>query len=169
MEALFEPEKGDLSHENLILTADGGSRGNPGPAAYGFVVWALPKNLNPLQIGLTELQQSFQTENLIYEHGQYIGSTTNNQAEWQGLVNGLDYITQNYHNVKHLFICLDSLLVINQLKGVYKVKNLELKPWHELAIQSVKKLPKVSFQHIYREHNKQADRMVNQALDQLKS
>lgn len=125
---------------------DGGSRGNPGPAAYGFVVLAPDGSV-------------------VAEQARYIGITTNNQAEYQGIVAALDYL-QTLPLESPVVCKLDSQLVVRQINGVYKMKNADLKPWLDKVKQLVQALRvPVTFFDIPREHNKHADRLVNQALD----
>ena len=148
---------------NLILTADGGSRGNPGPAAIGFAVWKLTEpNLTHLP---QELETLFQPDSLIKADGKYIGITTNNQAEWQAVILGLNNILEQNLSPEILFICLDSELVVKQLLGIYKVKHPDLKPLHTEAKDLLKKFKTVEIKHIYRRFNTEADRQVNIVLD----
>ncbi len=134
---------------SLILNTDGGSRGNPGPAACGAVVYdAEGKELHRLQ--------------------KTIGSTTNNQAEYQALVLGLELILEKYHQAQVL-VRMDSELVVRQLKGEYKMKNAELRPWFDRIKSLISLLgEQVTFEHVRREQNKLADKLVNAALDSLR-
>lgn len=130
---------------NLVVYADGGSRGNPGPSASGFVV----KNDDESQI--------------LYEGGEYLGITTNNQAEYRAVKLGLEKaITLGATEVTFY---LDSQLVVNQMNGIYKVRNRELWPIYSSIRETVQKLKKVAFVHVRREFNKEADGMVNKILD----
>ena len=129
----------------LLLNTDGGSRGNPGPAAYGYVI----------QDGA----------GIILEKcGNYIGITTNNIAEYEGLLAGVKWVVE-HHNKAELVIKMDSLLIVNQIKGLFKVKNpgLLLK-WREVR-GLLSQLPKYTIEHTYREGNSLADALVNEALD----
>lgn len=139
-------ENDDL--RSIKLYADGGSRGNPGPSAYGFVIL------------------DHETEEVIQSGNKYLGITTNNQAEYHGVLSGLEWCKQ--HNVQQVEVFLDSLLVVNQLKGIFKVKNRDL--W--TLFESTKKLQgafkKITFTHVPRELNKLADAEVNKALDAVK-
>ncbi len=131
----------------IVLNTDGGARGNPGPAGIGFVIKG-------------------EDEKLIYSHGQYIGETTNNQAEYQALLAGLEWIVENIEGEKEIVCYLDSELVVRQLNGEYKMKNEGLKPLFE----KIKKLIFVEelqtvFNHVPREKNKEADMLVNKAID----
>ena len=130
--------------EQFQLNTDGGARGNPGPAAIGVV----------LQNAAGGVVASF---------GKTIGSTTNNQAEYQAIVAGLKLAQE--HHVQSLLVCADSELVIKQLRGEYKVKNAELKPWHSEATQLIRSFPQITLEAIRREKNAAADALVNQALD----
>lgn len=125
---------------------DGGSRGNPGPAAYGFVIY------NP-------------TGEVVAEEGKYIGVTTNNQAEYQGIAAALDQLAAM--PLDYPVVCsLDSQLVVRQINGQYKMKNEGLKPWLDKVRTTKSKLSvPVTFIDIRREHNKHADHLVNRALD----
>lgn len=126
------------------LYGDGGSRGNPGPAAYGYVILDMD-------------------DNVIKEEGVYVGETTNNQAEYQSLKFGLESALAL--GIKELEVYMDSQLVINQINGLYKIKNAELKPHYERIKILAQEFDKISFTHVPRELNKLADAMVNQALD----
>ena len=127
------------------LYTDGGSRGNPGPSALGYVV----KN----------------TEDSIIDKGsQYLGITTNNQAEYQAVRAGLKACSLLTNNTVSVY--LDSQLVAHQMNGIYKIKNRELWPIHQSIKQLCEqKFEKVTFTHVPRELNKDADAMVNEALD----
>lgn len=133
----------------LILNTDGGSRGNPGPAAYGYVVQDI-SNLDAVKI--------------LEKCGNYLGVTTNNQAEYSGLIAGLTWIIK-HHPKAEVEIRMDSLLIVNQVKGLYKVKSPDLLPKFKEVRGLVNKLTKWSISHTYREGNTLADDLVNQALD----
>lgn len=126
------------------LYADGGSRGNPGPSASGYAL----------------LSQDGET---VVEKGIYLGVTTNNQAEYQALKLGLEDALQRGVAVVHVY--MDSLLVINQMLGIFHVKNRDLWPIHDAIKQLVPRFRHVSFTHVPRALNKQADAAVNRALD----
>ncbi len=134
-----------LIGEKVILYADGGSRGNPGPSACGYVL-------------LDEHDE------LLVDKGVYLGITTNNQAEYQGLKFALE--EAKAMGARDVAVRLDSLLVINQMKGIFKVKNRDLWPIHEAIKELVKDFRKVTFTHVPREFNKLADAAVNRALDE---
>lgn len=133
-----------LAREVIVYT-DGGSRGNPGPSASGFVVFSLDGEL-------------------LFEGGKYLGITTNNQAEYQAVRLGLEKALEL--NAQVVSFRLDSQLVANQLTGVYQVKNRDLWPIHESIKELITKFKKVTFTHVRREFNKDADGMVNKILDQ---
>jgi ribonuclease HI len=127
------------------LFTDGGSRGNPGPSALGFVI--------------------MDSKNEIIETGsKYLGITTNNQAEYQAVKAGLEACAKYTSDTVGVY--LDSQLVAHQMNGIYKIKNRELWPIHQSIKQiSEQKFKKVTFTHVPRELNKDADAMVNEALD----
>jgi ribonuclease HI/ADP-ribose pyrophosphatase YjhB (NUDIX family) len=135
--------------ENIItIFSDGGSRGNPGPSAAGYIV-------------LDSNQQ------VIAQGGEYLGITTNNQAEYHGVRLGLEKaIELKYRRVDFK---IDSMLVVNQMKGFYKIKNRELWPIHERIRELMKQFDKVTFNHVMREFNQLADGMVNKTLDEHKN
>jgi len=125
-----------------IIHTDGGARGNPGPAGIGAVI----------KIG-----------DEIHEFKEYIGETTNNQAEYRALI--LALTKAKLLNASEVECFLDSELVVKQLKREYKVKDkdlatLFLKVWNLSA-----EFKKISFHHVYRENNKHADQLVNEAID----
>lgn len=135
----------------LIIHTDGGSRGNPGPGAYGFVM----------------LDESGQT---ILDGGEYLGSTTNNEAEYQGLVSALETLLSfsKLDQVESLVIKMDSKLVVEQVLGNWKVKELRLQPYVIQARQSLAKLScPYQLLHVPRAENKIADAKVNQVLDSV--
>lgn len=127
------------------LYADGGSRGNPGPSASGFVVLDM-------------------SGKVLHEEGVYLGITTNNQAEYLALKLGLECTLRKFH-AREVRVYMDSLLVINQMKGVFKVRNRDLWPVHDAIRQMLSKFEKISFDHVPRELNKLADAEVNKCLD----
>lgn len=132
-------------HDGAIkLFADGGSRGNPGPSASGYA-----------------LLRSDDT--IIEQGGVYLGITTNNQAEYQALKIGLE--RARVHGIDTLDVYMDSMLVVNQMKGIFKVKNRDLWPIHESIKDMASSFRHISFNHIPRERNKIADGEVNIVLD----
>lgn len=129
----------------IQLYADGGSRGNPGPSASGFVL----------------LDMNGKT---LHKEGVYLGITTNNQAEYQALKLGLERALGMF-GVRKIHVYMDSLLVINQMKKIFKVRNRDLWPVHDAIQQMLVSFEKVSFDHVPRELNKLADAEVNKCLD----
>ena len=126
------------------LQADGAARGNPGPAAYGFV-----------------LTDSAGVE--VAEEGKALGHATNNVAEYRGLIAGLE--RARLLGVRRLAVRLDSELVVRQLRGEYRVKNPGLKPLYARASALCREFDEIDIQHIRREENKRADAVANAALD----
>lgn len=137
-----------MKYTNLTIHSDGGARGNPGPAAYGFVVTS-------------------EDNEVIYERGEYIGETTNNVAEYTGVLKSLEWIDQNIpEKPERISVVLDSELVARQLSGVYKVKNENLRGYYH----TIKKLEEsvgvpIRYTSVPRIQNKKADALVNSALD----
>ena len=138
-----EPERKTIAAYQANV--DGGSRGNPGPAAYGVVVRD-PRG------------------EIVARLKKYIGSNTNNVAEYFGLIAALDY-AQN-HGIRALRVEGDSELMVKQMRGQYKVKSEELKPLFERAKKMSQTFESFRISHVYREQNKEADALVNQALDE---
>lgn len=131
---------------NLTLHTDGGARGNPGPAAIGIVI----KDSK----GKT-----------IYESGRFIGITTNNDAEYTALVDGLNACIEK---TKDKVTCyLDSELIVKQLNGEYKVKSPTLKIHFNKIMKLRSEFKTVEFIHVLRSKNKDADLLVNQVLDSM--
>ena len=126
------------------LYTDGGSRGNPGPAASGWVILNLQ-------------------DKIIHESGYYLGQNTNNAAEYTALKKGLEDVLKM--GVARLQVYMDSLLIVNQVKGTYKVKSPELLPIYQEVKALIGKFEHISFTHVPRALNKEADRMVNETLD----
>jgi len=135
----------NTASDAITIFSDGGSRGNPGPSAAGFVV------LNANQ-------------EVIAQGGEYLGITTNNQAEYHGVRLGLEKAIEL--KFKRVDFKIDSMLVVNQMKGYYKIKNRELWPVHERIRELMKQFDKVTFNHVLREFNQLADGMVNKTLDE---
>ncbi|MDQ3065329.1 MAG: 4a-hydroxytetrahydrobiopterin dehydratase [bacterium] len=146
VEAAKEPQK-SLGQAEIKLYADGGSRGNPGPSAGGFVLLDM-------------------SDQILHENGKYIGITTNNQAEYHSLKGGLEAALRMGAKTVHVY--MDSMLVVNQMKGLYKVKNRDLWPIYEAIKKNVTNFDNVTFTHVPREFNKLADGMVNKTLDSQK-
>jgi ribonuclease HI len=127
-----------------VLYTDGGARGNPGPAAYGFVLEA-------------------EDGDLLAAEGVAIGSATNNVAEYSGLVAGLTRAVEL--EVDELEVRSDSELMVKQMRGEYKVKNEALRSLNLQAVRVARMLGSVRYVHVRREKNELADRLVNEALD----
>jgi probable phosphoglycerate mutase len=129
---------------HVIVHIDGASRGNPGPAAYGVVMESADGSR-------------------LAEFSGHLGKTTNNVAEYRGLLAALDHaLSKHYMRVK---VQTDSELLALQIKGVYKVKNPGLKPLHEAAERLIGRFESFSIEHVPRERNREADRLANLALD----
>ncbi|HEY8992740.1 MAG TPA: ribonuclease HI family protein, partial [Candidatus Microsaccharimonas sp.] len=101
---------------------------------------------------------------VVAQGGEYLGITTNNQAEYHGVRLGLEKAIEL--NYKRVDFKIDSMLVVNQMKGFYKIKNRELWPIHERIRELMKQFDKVTFNHVMREFNQLADGMVNKTLDE---
>jgi len=126
------------------LSTDGGARGNPGPAAYGYVLEA-------------------EDGHVLDARGEAIGVATNNVAEYRALLAGLASALER--GVTELEVVSDSELLVNQMKGDYKVKNETLRDLVDEATGLAGRLGKVAYTAVRREHNELADRLVNDALD----
>jgi ribonuclease HI len=126
------------------LFTDGGARGNPGPAAYGFVLEA-------------------EDGTVLAAHGEAIGRATNNVAEYSALLAGLRRAAEL--GVDEVEVVSDSELLVKQMTGVYRVKNDALRDLSLEAARLARALPRVTYSHVRREHNELADRLVNEALD----
>jgi ribonuclease HI/pterin-4a-carbinolamine dehydratase len=130
--------------EEVKVFADGGSRGNPGPSASGFVILDME-------------------DTMLVDKGVYLGVTTNNQAEYTALKLALEECLKM--GVRKAHVYLDSLLVVNQMKGIFKVRNRDLWPIHDAIKKLTVKFDEINFSHVPREFNKLADAAVNRALD----
>jgi ribonuclease HI len=128
----------------LIAHSDGGARGNPGPAGFGVVI-------------------QDQAGNKVAALSEYLGHQTNNFAEYQGLIAALEYAVE--HGPKALKLISDSELLVRQIKGIYKVKNPTLQDLHGRAKELIAQLDWFSIGHALREHNQEADRLANAAMD----
>ena len=126
------------------LSTDGGSRGNPGPAAYGYVLEA-------------------EDGTVLDARGEAIGTATNNVAEYSGLIAGLASALER--GVEEVEVISDSELLLKQMRGEYKVKNETLRELVDDAQALADRLKRVSYTAVRREHNELADRLVNEALD----
>ena len=140
---LFEARENPPEHY-LIAHSDGGARGNPGPAGYGVVV-------------------QDESGRKVAALSEYLGHQTNNFAEYQGLIAALEYAIQ--HGPKALKLISDSELLVRQIKGIYQVKNATLQELHGRARELIAQLDWFSIGHALREHNQEADRLANEAMD----
>jgi ribonuclease HI len=131
----------------LTLYCDGGSRGNPGPSAIGAVVY--DTTLDPPQV--------------VAQVSECIGVTTNNVAEYKALIAGLEAVAHLHAQV--IRVRADSLLVIKQLRGEWRVKHANMRPLYERAKMLLAEYEVVDLQHVPREENVDADALVNAALD----
>lgn len=136
----------DTIPSEVIANCDGASRGNPGLSSSGFVL------INP------------HTQQVIVEGGEYLGITTNNQAEYRAVLLALQAAYEL--EIREVFFKLDSLLVVNQMNGLWKIKNKDLWPIHKLISDYRKLFKKIEFIHVRREFNKLADAMANKILDE---
>lgn len=138
--SLFAPAKGGCATANI----DGGSRGNPGPAAYGVRI--------------------LREDGSIVDLKRALDHCTNNVAEYNGLLAALRWAAAE--GVTTLHIRSDSELLVKQMKGVYRVKNEGLQPLFADARRLVARIGRVTFEHVRREFNKDADRLANEAMDE---
>ena len=134
-----------LRIDEAKIFGDGGSRGNPGPSASGFVVLDM-------------------NDKVLVDKGVYLGITTNNQAEYTALKLALQEVQSM--GVQRVDVYMDSLLVINQMKGIFKIKNRDLMPIHDAIKQLAATFSHITYTHVPRELNKLADAAVNRALDE---
>jgi ribonuclease HI len=128
----------------LVAYTDGGARGNPGPSGYGVVI-------------------KDESGSKVAALSEYLGHQTNNFAEYQGLIAALEYTLE--HGPKALKVISDSELLVRQVKGIYKVKNPTLQDLHGRAKELIGQLQWFSIGHALREHNQEADRLANEAMD----
>jgi ribonuclease HI len=140
-DAAPEPKPSTAAYRANI---DGGSRGNPGPAAYGVVI----------RDGSGEL---------VAKLKKYIGRMSNNVAEYYGLIAALDYAQS--HKIRALRVESDSELLVKQMRGQYKVKSADLQPLFERAKKMSQEFDLFRIDHVYREQNREADALANEALD----
>jgi probable phosphoglycerate mutase len=131
-------------NSGLVARIDGGSRGNPGPAAFAAVIESAEGTV-------------------VDEISGFLGRATNNVAEYHGLLAALDYALA--HNCPRLRVFSDSELLVRQVQGIYKVKSPDLKPLHDRARERIARLESFSIRHVYREENRHADRLANRAMD----
>jgi len=138
--SLFGPASGGSASANI----DGGSRGNPGPAGYGVRIE--------------------REDGTIVELKEALPLATNNVAEYNGLLAALRWALAN--GIATLHIRSDSELLVKQMKGQYRVKNAGLQPLYEEAASLTRRIGRVTFEHVRREFNKDADRLANEAMDE---
>ena len=138
--SLFGPTSGGTASANI----DGGSRGNPGPAGYGVRIE--------------------REDGSVVELKEALPLATNNVAEYSGLVAALRWAVDN--GIATLHIRSDSELLVKQMKGQYRVKNQGLQPLYEKAVSLTRRVGRVTFEHVRREFNKDADRLANEAMDE---
>src|SRR5260221_13255705 len=142
--SLFANESPAPGAAAIKANIDGGARGNPGPAACGVIV----RNVKG---------------EVLAELGEYLGIQTNNFAEYSGLLTALEYaIGEKYPSLK---VLSDSELLVRQMQGRYRVKSPGLIELYERAQALVRKLQHFSIEHVLREYNREADRLVNKVLD----
>ena len=128
------------------LSTDGGSRGNPGPAAYGYVLES-------------------EDGHVLDAHGEAIGTATNNVAEYRGLIAGLESALKR--GVDEVEVVSDSELLVKQMLGEYKVKNETLRTLQQEAAELAARFDQITYTAVRREHNELADSLVNEALDSV--
>jgi ribonuclease HI len=138
--SLFGASSGRSARANV----DGGSRGNPGPAGYGVRIE--------------------QEDGTSVELKESLGVTTNNVAEYSGLIAALKWAAS--HDISRLHVRADSELLVKQMRGEYRVKSPGLQPLHEQARALARQIGDVTFEHVRRELNKDADRLANEAMDE---
>ncbi|GFP37530.1 ribonuclease HI [Candidatus Hakubella thermalkaliphila] len=131
--------------KRVVIYLDGGARGNPGPAGTGYLIFD-------------------EEGRLLAREGRYIGFTTNNVAEYTALVQALD--RARGFEAQEIAIRSDSELVVRQLNRSYKVRDKKLKPLNERVRILLYPYRKVEIQHVPREENREADELVNQAIDE---
>jgi len=134
-----------MNIDKLIIYCDGGSRGNPGPAGLGVVIYD-------------------EDNNVIEEISEFLGVTTNNQAEYKGVLQAIKKAKEL--KAKELIFYLDSELIVKQMSGEYRVKNKDLLPLYNEIRKYILEFKKVEFNHVRREYNKEADALANKAMDE---
>jgi len=139
------PESKTAAATSYRANIDGASRGNPGPAAYGVVI------------------RDARGE-IVAQLKKYIGRSTNNVAEYYGLIAAMDYAQS--HGVRAIRVESDPELLVKQMRGLYKVKSADLQPLFERAKKMSQAFESFRIDHVYREQNREADALANQALDE---
>jgi len=144
-------EKNKTHHSGIVLYSDGGARGNPGPSAWAFV--------------------AKKSGHIVAQGSEYLGSQTNNVAEYHGVIAALSWAVRHREELQFpLSVCLDSLLVVQQLKGLYKIKQKHLVTLWQHAKELEKQITQpIVYSHIPRAYNSDADALVNQTLDRIAS
>jgi ribonuclease HI len=134
----------NFNYKKLVIHTDGGARNNPGPAGIGVVVFD-------------------ENKKIIKEISEYIGETTNNQAEYKAVIRALEEAKKL--GAEYLEFYLDSELVVRQFNHIYKVRDKDLAPLFIKVYNLAQGFKKVTFKHVMRERNKEADALVNKAID----
>jgi probable phosphoglycerate mutase len=142
---LFSPAPARSGPSSVVAYVDGGARGNPGPAGFGVRI-------------------ETPDATLIEEFHCSIGVATNNVAEYSGLLAALEWAARQ--GAREVLVRSDSLLLVQQMLGKYKVKHPGLQPLHARAQALTGKFDRVRFEHVRRESNRDADRLANQAMDE---
>ena len=135
---------GEPSGDSAVAHIDGGSRGNPGPAGYGVRIE--------------------RADGTVVELKEPVGVATNNVAEYRGLLAALTWAMR--HGIDRFHVRSDSLLLVKQMRGQYRVKHAGLLPLWQEARNLVRQIRDVQFEHVRREFNKDADRLANEAMDE---
>jgi len=130
---------------HLVIRTDGGSRGNPGPAGIGVVI-------------------ENEKGKVLEEHAKFLGVKTNNQAEYEAVILGLE--RAKHLEAESVQVLADSELLVKQANGQYKVKHVNMKPLFAKMQRLIQQIGHVSFKHVRREQNESADALANRAMDQ---
>lgn len=133
-----------MKEEFYVLHTDGGSRGNPGKAAAGWVIYSPNKQI-------------------ISKGSKFLGIKTNNFAEYTAIIEGIKECLEK--KISYLIVRMDSELAVKQINGLYKIKNAQIKLFTDEIFILRKNFKKIVFTHVYRENNTEADKMVNICLD----
>ncbi|MDR0957476.1 MAG: reverse transcriptase-like protein [Candidatus Nomurabacteria bacterium] len=142
---ILDSAKDDDKNTTIIIHSDGGSRGNPGPSAAAYIITDKDKKV-------------------IAEGGKFIGWSNNGIAEYVGVELALQKAVEL--NIKFIDFYSDSLMVINQINGLFSVKNREFRPIHDRIMQLIPQFRRITFRHVHREYNRLADGLVNKILDE---
>ena len=143
-DSLFSEPSPSSTSQTFTAYIDGGARGNPGPAAYGVVIRTAEGKI-------------------LAELSKYLGSQTNNFAEYSGLVAVLEYAQKQ--NLRDIEVFSDSELLVKQMNGLYKVNHPALKKLFDRAKELSRQLQRFSIHHVLRRYNRDADLLVNRVLD----